>query len=618
MVMGNISRWLDVEVGTDDIDLNTLPNNLALVDLNNDNEFKLVVGDLGKGEEGPKLKVFKGAMQIYDMVLPDYPLGVVSCYMSETVPRSIPIVAVAFSSCIYVYRNMKPFYKYYLPTADLSTCELETWRQLNDPANHKEETIKRLTASLNSIPLKVLSSQSKTFFTMSVDQQLEYLENTIDLPKKLNPEIACITTLRISSVDKYAVSCLVVGTEDGEIIVLDPQNFSPMSVAQLCTVKRTPYQMITTGLYTVDYRITVATREKSVCLLKRNWQEGRLLFTTEEHIIAIEVMTTDNSVMVICADNTLACYSKKGKKQWCLNLEYRPVALTLVPVLQLGVTLTGVALASGHLHLYDGQAKRDTIFVRDVVSVMKFGQLGQEEHVFTIVTANGNLMLKILKRTADFNAHAAGVDTPTSQLAAKPWLIPKKSKLFLEQSMRERENAASMHETFQYDLNRLRLMAAKTLLEAHTKSDNSVGVGALEPIRLTAEVEGLGPVFRVTLILENTSANKAVIGLSILFHVHTSNYKVSKPYIKVTLLPPGGKLKFPTKIEEVFEDNVNPDIFFRTVTGQAGERALVKILLLKEGRLNPVLAATVQMPPTDPMMVPYDKIQPTADFSQND
>lgn len=55
--MGGMSRWLDVEVGADDIDINTLPSNIALVDLQNDNEFKLVIGDLGKGQEGPKLKV---------------------------------------------------------------------------------------------------------------------------------------------------------------------------------------------------------------------------------------------------------------------------------------------------------------------------------------------------------------------------------------------------------------------------------------------------------------------------------------------------------------------------------------------------------------------------------
>ncbi|KAL0893569.1 hypothetical protein ABMA27_013758 [Loxostege sticticalis] len=615
--MGTITRWLDVEVGTDDIELNTLPSNLALIDLHNDNEFKLVVGDLGKGDEGPKLKVFKGAMQVSDMALPDLPLAVVGFYTNEALPRTSPMIAVAFSSCVYIYKNMKLFYKYYLPSIDLSVSETETWKQLMDPVNHNAEVVAALTESLHAIPHKVLSLQSRNFLALTSEQQLEYLEQLTDMPSRKNPEVACITTLKMHSVERYSVSCLVVGTEDGEVIILDPQTFTQISSAMLCTVKRTPYQMVITGLYNVDYRITVATREKSVCVLKRDWAEGRQLLTTDEHIIAMEVLTADLSIMLLCADNTLASYSKKGKKLWSINLEHRPVAMTLVPVLHLGVTLAAVALASGHVHLYDGKARRDNMFVRDVVSVMKFGQLGQEEHVFIIVTGSGNLMLKILKRTADFAGHSAGVDAAPVTAGQKPWLIPKKSKLFLEQSLRERENAVAMHENFQHELNRLRLLAAKTLLDAHVKSDNSIGVGAMESIRLSAEVEGLGPIFCVSLIVENTSPDKAVIGLSILFHVHTTNYKVSNPHIKVPLLPPNGKLKFPTKIEEVFDDNVSPDVLFRTVTGEGGQRALVKILLLKAGKHSPALAATVMMPPTDPMMIPVDKMQTSGFGDEN-
>ncbi|XP_068629940.1 Bardet-Biedl syndrome 1 protein homolog [Battus philenor] len=614
--MSIASRWLDVEVGTDDIDLNSLPSNLALIDLQNDKEYKLLVGDLGRRDEVPRLKVFRGTMQITDLLLPDLPLGVVGLYTSETMPRACPVVAVAMSSCIYIYRNMKLFYKYYLPSIELSTCELEIWKQLMDPANHNEESLNPLIANLQSIPQKVLSGQSQQFLVFNVDQKLEYLEHMTELPGCKIPEIACITTLKMNSVDKYGVSCLVVGSEEGEIIILDPTTFTSMCTAKLCVTKKTPYQMVVTGLYNVDYRITVATREKTVCLLKREWKEGKLLFNTDEHIIAIEVSALDNSILVICCDNTLACYSKKGKKQWSLNFEHRPVALTLVPIMHLGITLTAVALSSGHLHLYEGKSRRDSMFIREVVSVMKFGQLGLEENVFIIITASGNLMLKILKRTADFNADAVSMDVADSGLGAqKPWLIPKKSKLFLEQSARERENPIAMHETFQHELNRLRLLAAKTLLEAHVKSDNCTAVGALEPIHLSAEVEGLGPVFRVTLIIENTSSERAVMGLSLLFHAHTPNYKVSKPYMKVPLLAPNSQLKLPTKIEEIFDENVNPEIFLRAVTGQGGERSLVKILLLKEGRLSPVLAATVQMPPTDPLMIPYDKIQTATDFN---
>ncbi|XP_050684774.1 Bardet-Biedl syndrome 1 protein homolog isoform X2 [Leptidea sinapis] len=350
--------------------------------------------------------------------------------------------------------------------------------------------------------------------------------------------------------------------------------------------------------------------DKAVILLKHGSTEGRHLFSTEEHIVAIEVMMFDNSIMVICCDKTLSSYTKKGKKQWWLSLEHRPVAMCLVPVLHLGVTLTAVALSSGHVYLYDGKIKRDTVFVRDVASVIKFGRLGQEEHAFIIITASGNLMLKLLKRTAEFNGQAAGVDLGNPSVGQKPWMIPKKSKLFLEQSMRERENATAMYETFQHDLNKLRLKVASTLIEAHTRSDNTLAVGDLESIKLAAEVDGLGPMFLMTLIVENRSQTKSVVGLSVLFHLTTS-YKVDTPYIKVPLLSPGCKLRFRTKIEEIFSENMNPDILFRSVTGQGGEGSMIKILLLKAGKCRPVLAANVQMPPTDPLLVPCDKMQPS-------
>ncbi|VVC96200.1 unnamed protein product [Leptidea sinapis] len=511
--MGSTSRWLDVEVGTNEIHLDSLPSNVVVADIHNDNEFKLVVGDFGKPNEGPKIKIFKGAMQMADMLLPDLPLGVVCFYASETSPKSAPLIAVAFSSCVYVYRNLKLFYKYYLPSIELNKSELDVWKQLKDPVNNNEESIILLTKKLSSIPTDVLSRQSLSFLALPMDQKLEYLDTIDEDPKKLQPEISCVTTMKLSSNDKHAVSCLVIGSESGHV-------------------------------------------DKAVILLKHGSTEGRHLFSTEEHIVAIEVMTFDNSIMVICCDKTLSSYTKKGKKQWWLSLEHRPVAMCLVPVLHLGVTLTAVALSSGHVYLYDGKIKRDTVFVR-----------------------------------AEFNGQAAGVDLGNPSVGQKPWMIPKKSKLFLEQSMRERENATAMYETFQHDLNKLRLKVASTLIEAHTRSDNTLAVGDLESIKLAAET-------------------KSVVGLSVLFHLTTS-YKVDTPYIKVPLLSPGCKLRFRTKIEEIFSENMNPDILFRSVTGQGGEGSMIKILLLKAGKCRPVLAANVQMPPTDPLLVPYDKMQPS-------
>lgn len=55
--MGSMSRWLDVEAGADDIDINTLPSNVTFSDLQNDNEAKLIIGDFGRSDDGPRLKV---------------------------------------------------------------------------------------------------------------------------------------------------------------------------------------------------------------------------------------------------------------------------------------------------------------------------------------------------------------------------------------------------------------------------------------------------------------------------------------------------------------------------------------------------------------------------------
>lgn len=87
----------------------------------------------------------------------------------------------------------------------------------------------RIIEGLKKIPEKVLSNQSKDFLILNNEQQVDYLETRKDLPQKRYADIACMTILKMSSVDKYAMSCLVIGSEDGDIIILDPQTFSQLS-----------------------------------------------------------------------------------------------------------------------------------------------------------------------------------------------------------------------------------------------------------------------------------------------------------------------------------------------------------------------------------------------------
>lgn len=54
-------------------------------------------------------------------------------------------------------------------------------------------------------------------------------------------------------------------------------------------------------------------------------------------------------------------------------------------------------------------------------------------------TLAGTINFKILKRTADFNLNSQDSHSSPA-LQGKPLPLPKRSKLFLEQSMREKQN----------------------------------------------------------------------------------------------------------------------------------------------------------------------------------
>lgn len=69
---------------------------------------------------------------------------------------------------------------------------------------------------------------------------------------------------------------------------------------------------------------------------------------------------------------------------------------------------------------------------------MKFGKFGREEASLLLVTQGGSLIIKILKRTASLEVKDLAPGPPKSQSIKLN--IPKKTKVFVDQTVREREN----------------------------------------------------------------------------------------------------------------------------------------------------------------------------------
>ncbi|MGH0145535.1 UNVERIFIED_CONTAM: hypothetical protein FKN15_043193 [Acipenser sinensis] len=101
----------------------------------------LVVGDLGTGGCNMKLKVYKGTTLMTDNTLLDLPTGLTAFLMDQNEPRT-PAVAVASGPFIYVYKNLRPYFKFTLPPLEVNSLELEVWSQAKedkiDPVTLKE------------------------------------------------------------------------------------------------------------------------------------------------------------------------------------------------------------------------------------------------------------------------------------------------------------------------------------------------------------------------------------------------------------------------------------------------------------------------------------------------
>ena len=93
-----------------------------------DGDNRLVVADLGTGDFNMKLRVYKGTQQVTENTIIDLPTGVVTFHMDTTEPR-IPAIAVASAAHIYIYKNLRPYFKFTLPTLEIQPVEKELWDQ---------------------------------------------------------------------------------------------------------------------------------------------------------------------------------------------------------------------------------------------------------------------------------------------------------------------------------------------------------------------------------------------------------------------------------------------------------------------------------------------------------
>lgn len=245
-----------------------------------------------------------------------------------------------------------------------------------------------------------------------------------------------------------------------------------------------------------------------------------------------------------------------------------------------------VGLANCEVHLYRDKNLLSTIRTPDVVTSICFGRYGREDGTLIMTTKGGGLMVKILKRTAAFEDRDSAPGPPLTQSVRLN--THKKTKLYVDQMLRERESGTIMHRAFQMDLSRLRLATAKAYLKALDSSLTPMSSSLSEPLKMNAVVQGLGPSFKLTLNIQNTAACRPVINLAISILYDETLYKMKNSYMRIPLLVPG--LIYPIET-------------FVECTSDRGISDIIKVFVLHEGKSSPLLTAHINMPISEGLML---------------
>ncbi|XP_034948798.1 protein dispatched [Chelonus insularis] len=501
------SRWLEA-VWEPSAKISALPGGLEMIDITGDGQARLICIDIPpESTESSKIRVFKGGEQINEIPVLEPPCGVVGFYTENNELRSA-VVAVGSAASVFIYKNMKPHFKYNLPCLDAHPKEREIW---NKACSEGDLNIKSLCDDLellsNELGASFMTPRTLKFLSMDENHRLEFVEQYRNVPLTKPNCLCVIGTVRKDSWHDPACSCLVLGTEIGEILILDPRSFSLTDKLYLGWA---PAAIASAGLWSGDGKIFVASRDTRIGVLKKGMSAISLWENLAAPVVAIATLAAEGLAAVLM-NGTLVGLSMNGAKLWEVQLVDFALDMISIPVPQTGLSLLAISIPQVGILIYDAQHHVDTISTLEPISAMKYGRMGQEERALALVTLRGGLCVKILKRTANFSSRIDNSNTSVN--SSQKFSIPKKTRLFLEQTNREKAEAKNIHSTFERDFLQLQLAVAKKanelLYSQASPANNSVN--------MEISVLGLGPTYVIRTVLSTVKEKTLNEGLHLLY-----------------------------------------------------------------------------------------------------
>mmetsp|Transcript_100526 Transcript_100526/g.260158 ORF Transcript_100526/g.260158 Transcript_100526/m.260158 type:complete len:591 (-) Transcript_100526:50-1822(-) len=543
---------------------------MCLADLHAEGDHRLIMCDLKK-----RMRIYKGTTIQWEQKLLDLPCAV-QCFYHEVASPPIPTLAVASGHQVFIYRYMRPYLKFTLPPIEVDPAEVDVWNEFKKDSIDARTAFDKLNMARENGT--VLSNISIDFLAMEdPEQQAEYGRKVMDNLQQQQTSITCMEVLKQNMDEPTAVSMLVLGTENRMVYILDS---SALNIATKVELDAVPTFISVLGLYDVEYRITVACRDGNIYTIKN----GQVLSSVIElETQPVGLVRYDKNIYVGCMDNVIHCFHFKGKKNHSI---YLPCPISCMNLLQITKARAAkalvVALNNGEVRLYNGKHLITTTKTNDVVTGLKLGTFGREEGSMVLSFKSGALMVKILQRNANLEVSSAAPGPPPEQDI--PLDVPKKTKLYVEQTSREREQAIDMHRTFQRDLCKLRLSTARAYVNLLGAGHGPMSSAGGAQVRLNAQVVGMGPQFKVVVRVQNAGVH-AIYDVPLMCTTNPNLYRVPKPCFYLPILVP----------QQVYIVEIPV-----TCINEIGGTDCVRMFLCSQSSNVPIISAIVNMPISEP------------------
>ncbi len=574
-------------------------NYIVLADILQDNNSRLVVIDTSKN-----LKIFKGRLLQDESKLSIVPAGIIAFYGQEPSKNIVPLLAVAAGNTIFIYKYLKGFIKYPLPDLIPNSEEMHFYQQLNNGEidaktclaklqmladrlleikinedgdeennnnenedNEKNDKNKKDNENRNN-PLSQMTLH--LLIIKQQEEQIKFLEENKNTRTQLRNYITCISYIHKDNTnDINTNSYLVIGTENCSIYIIDYTKKKPLSDIKLPEV---PFLIQCQGGYNTEHTILVGDRGCTVYVIKKDIITNKCIIPQP----LVSLIITPKNFYVGTISNNYISYNFTGDKIFsiiqpaiitCMEFYYRKIE---------DLPIVIIALKNQEVRFYNNKILLIVMKVHDNIFGMKFGRYATVDDCLVLFTYSGSLIVKTFGKENKFSK----LKYEEENKSEGKIIIPKKSSLFLDLAEREKENSFNMQNTFQNDLLRIRYKAMDSYVKMLKIGNAPQNYSSSSTMKIAASLEGLGPNFKLNLILDN-SGNEPIINAVLTLDFNRKVYYFDKENIQLGIIMPRIPIKYSLPFKNISE---------------SGSSGMIKIIILDKEKSSPLIQTTIKVP----------------------